>query len=414
VRSKPVATILLSLLVTSGCVVVDLGAAGDPLEGTGDAVDLADPYANGDPVNPGDSQGASDADTGDSDESPSVWSMGYYTIWKPQTYPVAAIEWSGLTHIAVAFYIPQSDGSLSLMGGNTQVAQDIVDAAHSHSVLAIASIGGASSETGFKEATSVPNRATFIANLVGLLDDVGYDGIDIDWEPLDYTDELITVDIANQIRTVRPSVVMTMAIGKINVNLPPDLSNHAAMAAAYDQMNIMSYGMAGAWSGWKSWHTSPLYHSGSSTPMSIDSSVNKYLEAGVPAEKLGIGIGFFGLCYSPPVTGPSQPLNGSTILASDATMSVENILTNYYSDDARLWDSLALVPYLSFATAHGPQGCTYVSYDDEQSIREKGDYLKSKGLGGVIIWEINEGYVSSAPADQRSPFLLAIGDHVLQ
>jgi chitinase len=40
--------------------------------------------------------------------------------------------------------------------------------------------------------------------------------------------------------------------------LGADLSGFAAIAAVYDQLNIMSYGMAGAWSGWKSWHSSAL------------------------------------------------------------------------------------------------------------------------------------------------------------
>jgi chitinase len=173
--------------------------------------------------------------------------------------------------------------------------------------------------------------------------------------------------------------------------------------------------MAGAWQGWNSWHSSPLYQQDSATPTSIDSTVALYDTAGVPLAKLGIGIGFYGLCYSPPVTGPDQPLNGATLIASDGTISFTHIMGSYYDPDpsARQWDSFARVPYLSFASAHAPDGCGYISYDDEQSIEEKGAYLKSKGLGGVIQWEINEGYLASAPAGQRSPLLTAIHDHVL-
>jgi chitinase len=141
--------------------------------------------------------------------------------------------------------------------------------------------------------------------------------------------------------------------------------------------------------------------------------VKLYLAAGVPAAKLGIGIGFFGLCYSSPVTGPDQALNGSTIVASDGTMSYANIMTEYYSASARQWDSLARVPYLSFSTPHAPDGCTYISYDDEQSIAEKGAYMKANGLGGVIQWELNEGYLPLAAAGQQNPLLTAIHDNVL-
>jgi len=342
-----------------------------------------------------------------------AWSMGYYASWAPDQYPIPEIEWSGLTHIAMAFYLPNQDGSMTLAGGNPQLAINLIAAAHANGVKAIASIGGADSQNGFQAATASGSVASFAANLVSLVTTTGYDGIDIDWEPMDKTDEPAVIDIANRIRKAKPGALLTIPIGAINVNLGADLSGFPTIAAAYDQLNIMSYGQAGAWSGWKSWHSSALYQTDSATPISIDSTVKLYLAAGVPAAKLGIGIGFYGLCYSSPVTGPDQALNGSTLLASDGTISYANIMTNYYSASARQWDSLARVPYLSFSAPHAPDGCTYISYDDEQSIAEKGTYLKAKGLGGVIEWELNEGYLSSAAAGQRNPVLKAIHDNVL-
>ncbi len=343
-----------------------------------------------------------------------LWSMGYYASWQPDQYPVAAIEWSGLTHIAMAFYTPDASGSLSLMGGNPQLALDVVAAAHQRGVKAIASLGGSDSATSFEQATAAGTMSTFVSNLVALLQSVGYDGLDVDWEPLDKADEPVVIDLANQVRAAVPNVIMTIPIGIININLGADLSNYSAIAAVYDQLNIMSYGVSGAWQGWKSWHSSPIYQQDSATPVSIDSTVQLYIAAGVPKNKLGIGIGFYGLCYSPPVTAPDQALNGSTVVARDGTMSYANIMANYYSASARTWDSFARVPYLSFTTAHAPDGCGYISYDDEQSIAEKGSYIKSTGLGGVIEWEINEGYLSSAATGQQSPLLTAVANDVLK
>jgi chitinase len=354
-----------------------------------------------------------DAGSLDGGTASGAWSMGYYASWNPEQYPISEIEWSGLTHIAMAFYLPKPDGSMTLAGGNPQLATDLIAAAHLHGVKAIASIGGADSQSGFQQASAGGSVATFAANLVSLLTTTGYDGIDIDWEPMDKTDEPAVIDIANRIRKAKPGALMTIPIGAINVNLGADLSGFPAIAAVYDQLNIMSYGMAGAWSGWKSWHSSALYHTDSATPMSIDSTVKLYLAASVPAAKLGIGIGFYGLCYSSPVTAPDQALNGATLVAGDDAISYAKIMTSYYSASARQWDALARVPYLSFASPHAPDGCTYISYDDEQSIAEKGAYLKAKGLGGVIQWELNEGYLSSAAAGQRNPLLSAIHDSVL-
>lgn len=342
-----------------------------------------------------------------------AWSMGYYASWAPDQYPISEIEWSGLTQIAMAFYLPNQDGSMTLAGGNPQLATSLIGAAHANGVKTIASIGGADSQSGFQAATASGSVAAFAANLVSLLTATGYDGIDIDWEPMDKTDEPAVIDIANRIRKANPGALVTIPIGIININLGADLSGFPAIAAAYDQLNLMSYGMSGAWSGWKSWHSSPLYQTDSATPTSIDSTVKLYLAAGVPATKLGIGIGFYGLCYSSPVTAPDQALNGATLVAGDGAISYANIMTNYYSANARQWDALARVPYLSFASPHAPDGCTYISYDDEQSIAEKGAYLKAKGLGGVIQWELNESYLASAAAGQRNPLLKAIHDHIL-
>ncbi|MBI5532840.1 MAG: glycoside hydrolase family 18 protein [Deltaproteobacteria bacterium] len=340
-----------------------------------------------------------------------TWSMGYYASWEADDLPISEVEWSGMTHIAMSFYLPASGGSMSLLGGNPQVAADMITAAKAHQVKPIASIGGADSRPGFLGATA--SMDVFVDNLVGLLD-AGYEGIDIDWEPMETSDEPLVIELANKIRAKRPAAIMTIPIGAINVNIPPSLAGYPAIAAVYDQLNIMSYGMAGAYSGWKSWHSSALYHTEASTPMSIDATVSLYLAAGVPAAKLGIGIGFYGLCYTPPVTGPAQELNGSTIPGSDGAMSYRNIVGSYSDANARQWDGLARVPYLSFAGAHGPLGCSFVSYDDEQSIEEKGTYVKAKGLGGVIQWEINEGYLPTAAPGQRNPLLTAIRDHVLQ
>jgi chitinase len=353
-----------------------------------------------------------DASAPDAGAPSGRWSMGYYASWQADRYPIDSIEWSGLTHVAMSFYEPQADGSLELLSGDPALGQTLVAAAVAHGVAPVASIGGSDSAPSFRTATEADVLDAFVASLVALLD-AGYQGIDIDWEPLETTDEARAIQIAERVRAARPSVLMTIPVGIVNINIPQDLSGYPALAAAYDQMNLMSYGMSGAWEGWKSWHSSPLYQEDLATPTSIDSTVSLYEAAGVPLAKLGVGIGFFGLCYGPPVTAPDQALDGATILASDGDMSFTRIMA-IFDSAARQWDPLARVPYLSFTADAAPDGCTYLSYEDEQSIAEKADYLEARGLGGVIEWEINEGVVADAPAGERDPLLLAIRDQILE
>lgn len=219
-----------------------------------------------------------------------------------------------------------------------------------------------------------------------------------------------------RVRAALPSAVLTMTAGSINKSIAPtDLATLFAAAAPYvDRINVMTYGMSGAFSGWKSWHSSPLHwNHDSATPTGIDDTVARYLDAGVPPAKLGVGSGFYGECYTSPVTAPDQALGGSTVIASDGVMSYRSIMTSFYTASARQWDSTAMVPYLTLDGSNA-SGCTYVSYEDATSIAAKAAWIKAHGLGGVIIWTLNEGYLPAAAAGAQNPLLDAMRAGFLQ
>ncbi len=46
----------------------------------------------------------------------------------------------------------------------------------------------------------------------------------------------------------------------------------------------------------------------------------------------------------------------------------------------RCWDEDARAPYLF-------NGSTFISYEDPDSLRAKCEYLKAKGLLGIMYWE---------------------------
>jgi len=79
-----------------------------------------------------------------------------------------------------------------------------------------------------------------------------------------------------------------------------------------------------------------------------------------------------------------------------------------------VWDTTALVPYLSSAAPLGADACNFVSYEDEQSIAEKGALVHAQGLGGTIIWTISQGHLADQPLGQRDPLLAAIRAAFLQ
>jgi chitinase len=349
-----------------------------------------------------------------------AWVMGYYPSWDAPanggSYAVTSIDWDGLTHVAAAFYVPDGHGGWMSGYFDATSAGQLIAAAHAHGKKAIASIGGAGSGPTF-EGSMQTAMSTFMTNLQALIT-LGYDGLDIDWEGGNLTtaqDQTLETSLIDAIRTANPNIVLTLTAGYENENSLDDLTWYGTVAAKLDRINLMTYGMSGAWQGWESWHSSPLHwNSNSSTPTGIDSSVSHYLAAHVPAAKLGVGSGFYGECYTSPVTAPAQALGGSTIKVSDGVMSYANIMASYYAASAYHYDSAAGVPYLTLSGSNA-ETCTFVSYEDETSLAAKGAWVKAQGLGGIIIWTISEGYVASgANVAAQNPLLEVLKTSLLQ
>ena len=343
--------------------------------------------------------------------TPTKWLMGYYPGYQRDDMPPEQVPFDRMTHIAVGAALPNTDGTLdtTFYLDATQgpaLADDLTTRAHTAGRKAVLMVGGAGTYDGFASSSNASNRATFVSNLVAFAKAHGFDGLDLDWEPL-ATSDLPALDaLAKALRAAWPQVILTVPVGTININYETVDASWGAISSSFDQINLMSYSMAGAYEGWQSWHHSPMDGASPTTPTSIKSSVQAWLAAGVPASKLGIGAGFYGLCYTSPVTGPKQALNGANSIADDNGLSYRALMSSYYSANERHWDDTALSPYLSFTSPKGQHACTYLSYTDEQSLQEQASYVHQANLGGVIVWTINEGHLESG-AD-RDPLLTAL------
>jgi chitinase len=309
--------------------------------------------------------------------------------------------------------LPVADGTLEThfyldTTRGPALAIDIANRAHAAGVIPILMLGGAGVRDAFIGAASENNRATFVTNLLNTMDQLGYDGIDLDWEPIQPEDEPLLEALITALRTERPGIILTMPVGWVSSNNSTVPSFYSTVAPDLDQINIMSYVMSGAWSGWTVWHSSALTGHGATNPSSVASCVSAYLDAGVPAGKIGVGSGFFGQCWAGGVTAPGQDIGSSWLQATDSQMSYTTIMDEYYSGGVAHYDTDAHVPYLSFSTPQGSHNCTYISYEDPQSLAAKSEYVLENQLGGIIIWTINEGYLPNQAAGSRNPLLEAI------
>jgi chitinase len=359
---------------------------------------------------------AADAIFADGFDSPR-WVQGYYVGYERDLYPIAEVDFTTVTHLMVGRVRPLADASVTTDFDIDDVngpawAHSAVDAAHAAGRKAIGMVGGAGEIAGFESAASDGLRATLVANLLAVVDAYDFDGLDLDWEPLEGSDKALFLALAQDLRNARPGMLLTVPLIWTNTNFADSPDPFLAqIAPLFDRVNVMTYDMAGPWEGWKSWHNSALYGETANTPSSVSSSIAYHLASGVPAAKLGYGVAFYGYCWQG-VTAPQQ--DGGSISDTVGTMSYTDIMAGYYTPSRRVWDATAHVPYLSSTTPFGAGSCTFLSYDDAQSMTEKGTYARSQGLGSVIIWTISQGHVPTLPAGQRDPLLDAIRTSFLQ
>ncbi len=88
-----------------------------------------------------------------------------------------------------------------------------------------------------------------------------------------------------------------------------------------------------------------------------------------------VGLNGFTRSLTPPSPSLSLSSSPSHILSH----------TKYpLSSMCRYWDSGAKVPYL-----YNPTSRVWISYDDDESMRSKATYVNTRGLGGVMAWEVS-------------------------
>ena len=159
------------------------------------------------------------------------------------------------------------------------------------------------------------------------------------------------------------------------------------------------------------WHNAPVYEGNYRFPSSgqllpsVNQRVESYLRAEIPPAKLGIGIDFYGYVWNGGsgtptggVTEPRQSWRTAPWVKDNVPYHV--IMDTFYRPEYYRWDTVAQAAYLSIDKP-GSADDKFISYDDETTCRKKIDYVKAKGLGGVILWELGGGWRPQAsPPDK--------------
>lgn len=284
-------------------------------------------------------------------------------------------------------------------------------------------------------------RQKFADSSVDLLKDLGFDGIDVDFEVclLSRSRRLMLMsDSILEITTKRTNLLIPYAVfvryfhasfndrcAKLNIfrpwihTAPPTqaaiisysplhlllvriirsnssrkltkilgpanyLKEHLAQMDQYlDFWNLMAYDYAGSWDT-VAGHGANLYASNSnpaSTPFNTDQAIDYYTSHGVASYNIVLGMPLYGRAFTD-TSGPGQLYNGVGV--------------GSWGDG--VWDYKAL-PQTGCKVAnldqegasycYNPGSRLFISYDTPEVARKKGEYIKSKGLGGGMWWELS-------------------------
>jgi chitinase len=382
-----------------------------------------------------------------------IWATGYLPGYRHTDNAIPFMtddDYKFLTHIIHHGGIPKPDGSIDIerLGMETRKRKIAVELAHAAGKPILFCVVG-EFQIFNPVITNLETRRDFINNLLLIMDSSGYDGIDLDMEPVcapfgsfdynginlikhpEYTTEFPVnysyIALVKELRTElnkrktplldRP--LLTAAITWRDRHIFGDEAVHSC----FDQINLMTYDMCGPQDGEVTWFDSPIYNGGFQFPKynrpaySIEMFVNDCIEVGIPAKKLGIGIcldalvwkGGEGVLATGGVTAPRQTWSKAPTHPHQGAQryTYSEMMNNYYSTENYYWDEKSLSPYLSIDQP-GSSGDMFISFNDERSIKEKIEYLKYRGLGGFIIWELSADYRPDQPEGEQRPLRKAM------
>ncbi|KAG6003097.1 Endochitinase B1 [Claviceps maximensis] len=251
------------------------------------------------------------------------------------------------------------------------------------------SIGGWTYSANFKCPASTPQgRETFAKSSVELLKNLGFDGIDIDWEyPQNEQEAQDYVQLLAAVRKELDDYAARSAHNhhfELTVASPAGPTNYEkldmpGMDKYLDFWNLMAYDYAGSWDQ-LSGHQANLFPSGEpSTPFSTSTAVDYYVSHGVAANKIVLGMPLYGRAFEN-TQGLGKPFQG----VGEGTW--ENGVFDFrklpLEGSEVCFDDKAQASYCYNAAQR-----KLVSYDTAHMAKTKAEYVKERGLGGAMWWE---------------------------
>ncbi|TRU37621.1 MAG: hypothetical protein EWV78_06785, partial [Microcystis aeruginosa Ma_MB_F_20061100_S20D] len=334
---------------------------------------------------------------------------GYIGSWNLNSNTPIDATFNKLTHLFYSFADVTLNGTVQLPQDGTgtgDIAKLQQIKAQNPNLKIMLSIGGATENDFSSAAATVQSRANFAQSAIQLMKTNGFDGLDIDWEYPEANEDNNYIQLLAQLRQQinqasqndGKQYLLTTALSGSPYILsasdygsnPYDFSPQDLKATSdyVDFINVMSYDYHGPWENTTN-HQSALYKSTNdntynAAKVNTNWAIQHYLSAGVPATDIVLGAPLYGRTWTGVNAGSNNGLFQQGTGSSELTYrELYNLLgTNGYQS---FWDNSAKVPYI-----YSSQTKVFSTYENNQSILGKTDYVKQLGIGGAFFWEITQ------------------------
>ncbi|KAI8092922.1 chitinase [Halteromyces radiatus] len=255
------------------------------------------------------------------------------------------------------------------------------------------SVGGWSWSTLFPTvAMDVEKRKRFAMSAAQHINDLGLDGIDIDWEFPKTEQEgqaFVTLlkDVRSALNDTQSSANNTPYLLSVAVGCGPDNYKYLHLREMDDYVDLfylMAYDLAGAWNE-KTGHQAALYRDkkiNNVQQLTVHDAITHFAKM-IPRHKLVMGLPMYGRSFSK-TTGPYAEFDG----VPDGTWEKGSY---DYKDLPRPGALEIYDPEIGASWSYDAKLQEYVTYDNHQVVQQKAQYVMDQGLGGCFFWELTGG-----------------------
>jgi chitinase len=266
------------------------------------------------------------------------------------------------------------------------------------SLTVLVSVGGWTWSGNFSDvALTKQSRTLFIESAVKFVNKYNLDGLDIDWEypgmtgnnnrfrPEDRQNYTLLLKELRERFNHEEKKLHRHLVTSIATGASSDFLEHTEMAKVQryvDTISLMSYDYyVPVWDKTTGHHAPLFTNPDDPKKISADRTVHEYESAGVPANKIVLGVPFYGKSWAN-VSAADHGLFQPGTEAPNTYLPYSSLVNMQSSGYVRYWDAKASAPIL-----YNRDTKIFISYEDPESLATKCKYVLDQKLAGIMFWE---------------------------